>query len=171
MQFASAYPGIPSTEILETYALFPNVYAECASNEKVTLDVAVGAAYAGHRTVAARKHVGLNVAGDSFLYASRTGLEAGLVNISADDPGMHSTLYYLQNLLSGYSSANQVKLDVCRMGLIGCVEMSSMATHQQKFLIRVLCVFCQSSFTSFFSNAGKFTSFVIRRSQKQQLFL
>lgn len=77
VEFASAYPGTPSTEILETYARFPNVYAEWASNEKVALDAAVGAAYAGHRAIAAMKHVGLNVAADSFMYASMTGMEAG----------------------------------------------------------------------------------------------
>jgi indolepyruvate ferredoxin oxidoreductase alpha subunit len=88
---ASAYPGTPSTEILENYALFPTVYAEWASNEKVAVDVAVGAAYAGHRGMAVMKHVGLNVAADSFMYVSMTGLEAGLVIVTADDPAMHSS--------------------------------------------------------------------------------
>ena len=88
---ASAYPGTPSTEILENYALFPNVYAEWATNEKVAVDVAVGAAYAGVRGFAAMKHVGLNVAADSFMYAAMTGIEAGLVIVSADDPAMHSS--------------------------------------------------------------------------------
>ena len=88
---ASAYPGTPSTEILENYALFPNVYAEWAPNEKVAVDVAVGAAYAGRRGLAVMKHVGLNVAADSFMYAAMTGIEAGLVIISADDPAMHSS--------------------------------------------------------------------------------
>ena len=88
---ASAYPGTPSTEILENYALFPNIYAEWATNEKVAVDVAVGAAYAGVRGFAAMKHVGLNVAADSFMYAAMTGVEAGLVIVSADDPSMHSS--------------------------------------------------------------------------------
>ncbi len=88
---ASAYPGTPSTEILENYALFPSVYAEWAPNEKVALDVAIGAAYAGKRGLAVMKHVGLNVAADSFMYASMTGLEAGLVIVTADDPAMHSS--------------------------------------------------------------------------------
>ena len=61
---ASAYPGTPSTEILEEFARFPNVYAEWATNEKVAVDVAIGAAYAGQRALAAMKHVGLNVAAD-----------------------------------------------------------------------------------------------------------
>lgn len=88
---ASAYPGTPSTEILEEFARFPNVYAEWATNEKVAVDVAIGAAYAGARALATMKHVGLNVAADSFMYASMTGAEAGLVIVSADDPAMHSS--------------------------------------------------------------------------------
>jgi len=88
---ASAYPGTPSTEILENFARFPNVYAEWAPNEKVAVDVAVGAAYAGRRAMAAMKHVGVNVAADSIFYASMTGLEGGLLIISADDPAMHSS--------------------------------------------------------------------------------
>jgi indolepyruvate ferredoxin oxidoreductase alpha subunit len=88
---ASAYPGTPSTEILEEFARFPNVYAEWAPNEKVAVDVAVGAAYAGRRALAAMKHVGVNVAADSVFYASMTGVEAGLVIVSADDPEMHSS--------------------------------------------------------------------------------
>ncbi len=88
---ASAYPGTPSTEILENFARHPNVYAEWAPNEKVAVDVAVGAAYAGRRSLAAMKHVGVNVAADSVFYASMTGLEAGLVIVTADDPEMHSS--------------------------------------------------------------------------------
>jgi indolepyruvate ferredoxin oxidoreductase alpha subunit len=88
---ASAYPGTPSTEILENFARYPNVYAEWAPNEKVAVDVAVGAAYAGRRALAAMKHVGVNVAADSLFYASMTGIEGGLVIVTADDPGMHSS--------------------------------------------------------------------------------
>jgi indolepyruvate ferredoxin oxidoreductase alpha subunit len=88
---ASAYPGTPSTEILENFGRYPNVYAEWAPNEKVAVDVAVGAAYAGRRSLAAMKHVGVNVAADSVFYASMTGLEAGLVIVTADDPAMHSS--------------------------------------------------------------------------------
>ena len=88
---ASAYPGTPSTEIMEELARYPNVYAEWAPNEKVAVDVAIGAAYAGRRGMASMKHVGLNVAADSFMYASMTGMEAGLVIVSADDPAMHSS--------------------------------------------------------------------------------
>ena len=88
---ASAYPGTPSTEILENLARYPNVYAEWATNEKVATDVAIGAAYAGRRAMTTMKHVGLNVAADAFMYVAETGVEAGLVIVSADDPGMHSS--------------------------------------------------------------------------------
>ncbi|MGO8948594.1 MAG: indolepyruvate ferredoxin oxidoreductase subunit alpha [Ktedonobacterales bacterium] len=88
---ASGYPGTPSTEILETFARFPGVYAEWAPNEKIAVDVAIGAAYAGSRAFATMKHVGLNVAADSLMYVAMTGTEAGLVIVSADDPGMHSS--------------------------------------------------------------------------------
>jgi indolepyruvate ferredoxin oxidoreductase alpha subunit len=88
---ASGYPGTPSTEIMETLALYPNVYAEWAPNEKVGLDVAIGAAYAGKRAIATMKHVGLNVAADALFYVAMTGIEAGLVIVTADDPSMHSS--------------------------------------------------------------------------------
>ncbi|MCE5206904.1 MAG: indolepyruvate ferredoxin oxidoreductase subunit alpha [Chloroflexi bacterium] len=88
---ASGYPGTPSTEILEVFAKFPDVYAEWAPNEKTAVDVAVGAAYAGQRAFSTMKHVGLNVAADSYFMSSMTGAEAGLVIVSADDPSMHSS--------------------------------------------------------------------------------
>lgn len=88
---ASGYPGTPSTEILEAFAQYPQVYAEWATNEKVALDVAIGAAYAGKRAFATMKHVGVNVAADALFYAAMTGIEAGLILVSADDPSMHSS--------------------------------------------------------------------------------
>jgi indolepyruvate ferredoxin oxidoreductase alpha subunit len=91
VRVAAAYPGTPSTEILENLARYDAVYSEWSPNEKVALDVAIGAAYAGSRAMAVMKHVGLNVAADSFFYASMTGLEAGLVIVSADDPQIHSS--------------------------------------------------------------------------------
>ncbi len=87
----AGYPGTPSTEILEEFAPYPDVYAEWSPNEKVALDVAIGAAYAGRRAFATMKHVGLNVAADSFWSVAMTGVEAGLVVVSADDPSLHSS--------------------------------------------------------------------------------
>ena len=90
-QVATAYPGTPSTEILESIARFDDVYAEWSTNEKVAMEVALGACYAGVRAVVSMKHVGLNVAADPFMAASITGVSAGLVLICADDPGTHSS--------------------------------------------------------------------------------
>jgi indolepyruvate ferredoxin oxidoreductase, alpha subunit len=91
VRVAAGYPGTPSTEILENLAPMSNVYAEWCPNEKVALDVAAGAAYAGARAMAVMKHVGVNVAADALFYAAMTGTQAGLVIIVADDPGMHSS--------------------------------------------------------------------------------
>jgi indolepyruvate ferredoxin oxidoreductase alpha subunit len=88
---AAAYPGTPSTEILEYLARFSDIYTEWSTNEQVAMEVALGAAYAGVRTLAAMKHVGLNVASDAFMAAATTGIVGGMVVISADDPGIHSS--------------------------------------------------------------------------------
>jgi indolepyruvate ferredoxin oxidoreductase alpha subunit len=89
--FASAYPGTPSTEILENLARYDEIYAEWSPNEKVALDAAIGAAYAGKRALAAMKHVGLNVAAEALFYSSYTGINGALVIVTADDPGIHSS--------------------------------------------------------------------------------
>lgn len=91
MAVVTAYPGTPSTEILENIARMDGVYAEWAINEKVALEVGMGASYAGVRTLVSMKHVGLNVAADPFFAASTTGVVGGLVVISCDDPGEHSS--------------------------------------------------------------------------------
>jgi len=88
---AAAYPGTPSTEILETVAQFDDIYAEWSTNEKVAMELGLGAAYAGVRSLVSMKQVGLNVASDPFMAAAITGINAGLVVVSADDPGIHST--------------------------------------------------------------------------------
>jgi len=88
---ATAYPGTPSTEILENLAQFKDIYAEWSTNEKVAMEVGLGASYAGVRTIVSMKHVGLNVAADPFLAAATTGIHGGLVVVSADDPGIHSS--------------------------------------------------------------------------------
>lgn len=91
VEVATAYPGTPSTEILQNVALYEEIYSEWSANEKVALDTAIGAAYAGRRVLAAMKHVGLNVASESLFYSSYTGINAGLVIVTADDPGLHSS--------------------------------------------------------------------------------
>jgi len=91
VQVAAAYPGTPSTEILENLSRFKDIYAEWSTNEKVAMEVAMGAAYTGARAMASMKHVGLNVASDPFMAASITGIIGGLVVITADDPQIHSS--------------------------------------------------------------------------------
>ncbi|MDR0569943.1 MAG: indolepyruvate ferredoxin oxidoreductase subunit alpha [Clostridiales Family XIII bacterium] len=90
--FASAYPGTPSTEILENMAAYKDdLYCEWAPNEKVALEAAIGASLAGVRSMAVMKHVGVNVAADPLFTFSYTGVNGGCVLVSADDPGMHSS--------------------------------------------------------------------------------
>jgi len=88
---AAAYPGTPSTEILENVSKYKEIYSEWSPNEKVALEVAIGGSIAGARTLAAMKHVGINVAADPLFTFAYTGVNGGCVIISADDPGMHSS--------------------------------------------------------------------------------
>ncbi len=89
---ASAYPGTPSTEILENVAKFKDtVKCEWAVNEKVAMETAIGASMAGARALTAMKHVGLNVAMDPLMTFTYVGATGGMVVVSADDPGMHSS--------------------------------------------------------------------------------
>lgn len=87
----SSYPGTPSTEITEEAAKYDEIYAEWAPNEKVAMEVALGASMAGARSFCGMKHVGLNVAADPLYTASYTGVNGGMVIAVADDPGMHSS--------------------------------------------------------------------------------
>lgn len=89
--FASAYPGTPSTEILENVGAYREITAEWAPNEKVAMEAAIGASLGGVRSMAAMKHVGLNVAADPIFTFAYMGVNGGMVFVSADDPGMHSS--------------------------------------------------------------------------------
>lgn len=91
VRVASAYPGTPSTEILENAVKYDEIYAEWAPNEKVATEVAIGASVAGARAFCAMKHVGLNVAADPLFTVGYTGVNGGLVIAVADDPSMHSS--------------------------------------------------------------------------------
>jgi len=86
----TGYPGTPSTEILETFDSLGG-RAQWAPNEKVALEVGLGAAFAGARTLVTMKHVGLNVAADPLFTAAYTGVEGALIVVTADDPGMSSS--------------------------------------------------------------------------------
>ena len=91
VKLAAAYPGTPSTEILEAVAGYKDIYSEWSPNEKVALEVGLGASMAGARALVCMKHVGVNVAADPLFTASYTGVKGGLVLVTADDPAMHSS--------------------------------------------------------------------------------
>jgi indolepyruvate ferredoxin oxidoreductase alpha subunit len=91
-----AYPGTPSTEIMEYIQSSPeaserNIHREWSSNEKTAIEAALGMSYAGKRAMVAMKHVGLNVAADGFINSAITGVNGGLIVVAADDPSMHSS--------------------------------------------------------------------------------
>ncbi len=112
VRVASAYPGTPSTETLQALVTYEDVDTRWATNEKVAVDVALGASLGGARALAVMKHVGLNVAADTFMTAAYTGVGAGLVIMVADDPGMHS------------SQNEQDTRLYARMGLVPLLEPS-----------------------------------------------
>ncbi len=120
---ASAYPGTPSTEIMEEIGKnYPEVRAGWAPNEKVALEVAAGGAYGGARSLACMKHVGLNVAADPFMTLSYTGINGGLVIVVCDDPGMHS------------SQNEQDTRNYAKFGKVPCLEPAD--SQEAKDLIK-----------------------------------
>jgi len=88
---ATAYPGTPATEINEFAAAYPEIDAEWSVNEKVALEVAIGASFAGARALVSMKQVGVNVAADALFSLAYTGVNGGLVIVTADEPGLHSS--------------------------------------------------------------------------------
>lgn len=91
VHFAAAYPGTPSTEIMENISTYPEITSEWSPNEKVAYEAAYGAALAGGRALASMKHVGLNVAADPMFTSVYMGVNGGMVIVSADEPGQHSS--------------------------------------------------------------------------------
>jgi len=91
LRVACSYPGTPATEILEYLAQFPEIDAQWSVNEKVAFEVALASAIAGLRSLYSSKHVGLNVAMDPLMTSAYTGVNAGFVAVTADDPGLHSS--------------------------------------------------------------------------------
>lgn len=89
--FASAYPGTPSTEILENVSKYKEIISQWSPNEKVAMEVAIGASFGGARALVAMKHVGVNVAADPLMSFAYLGVRGGFILVSADDPGMHSS--------------------------------------------------------------------------------
>ncbi|MCC2113849.1 MAG: indolepyruvate ferredoxin oxidoreductase subunit alpha, partial [Hyphomicrobiales bacterium] len=108
VKVAAAYPGTPSTEILEAIAGYDakDIAAQWAVNEKVSLDVAIGAALSGVRAMASMKHVGLNVAADALMSQTYIGVHGGLVIVVCDDPGIHSSQNEQDTrILAGFANA------------------------------------------------------------------
>lgn len=147
LTFASAYPGTPSTEILENMAQYKkDIYCEWAPNEKVALEAAIGASVAGARSLAAMKHVGVNVAADPLFTFAYTGVSGGCVLISADDPGMHSSQNEQDNrnyataarLLMLEPSDSQEAKDFMKLGL------ALSETFDTPVLLRVTTRVCHS---------------------------
>lgn len=91
VKVSAAYPGTPSTEISENIVKYPEIYAEWSPNEKVAMEVAIGASISGVRALASMKHVGVNVASDPLYTISYAGVNGGLVLVAADDPGLYSS--------------------------------------------------------------------------------
>ncbi len=115
---AAAYPGTPSTEILESLATYAeeDVYTQWSTNEKVAFDVACGGSFAGKRSMVVMKHVGLNVAADALMSQTYIGVNAGLVILVCDDPGIHSS---------------QNEQDTRRYGQMACVPVLEPSDAQE----------------------------------------
>jgi len=118
-KLAAAYPGTPSTEVLENLSKSKDIHAEWSVNEKVAMEVAIGGSISGVRSMACMKHVGVNVASDPLMTVAYTGVNAGLVLIAADDPGMFS------------SQNEQDTRHFARLGKIPCLEPSDSAEARQ----------------------------------------
>ena len=87
VKVSAAYPGTPSTEISENIINYKEIYAEWSPNEKVAMEVAIGASMSGVRALASMKHVGVNVASDPLMCVNYVGVKGGMVILVADDPG------------------------------------------------------------------------------------
>jgi indolepyruvate ferredoxin oxidoreductase alpha subunit len=114
-KLAAAYPGTPSTEVLEILSQEKGIHAEWSTNEKVAMEVAIGGSLAGVRSLACMKHVGVNVAADPLMTIAYTGVNAGLVLMAADDPGMFS------------SQNEQDTRHYARMAKVPCLEPADSA--------------------------------------------
>jgi len=113
-----AYPGTPSTEIMEYVQLSKEaaalgIHRRWSANEKTAMEATIGMSYAGKRAMVCFKHVGLNVAADAFVNAAITGVNGGLVVLVADDPSMHS------------SQNEQDSRNYARFALVPCLEPSN----------------------------------------------
>ena len=146
VSYASAYPGTPSTEILENLSTYPEIYAEWAPNEKVALESAIGASIAGQRSIMSMKHVGMNVAADPMFTWAYMGVNAGNVIVTADEPGMFSS----QNEQDNRNYAKSAKLAMLEPSdSQECIDMVKAAydlseQYDTPFIIRMTTRVCHS---------------------------
>jgi indolepyruvate ferredoxin oxidoreductase alpha subunit len=98
---AASYPGSPTVEVLEEIKKFPEIYSEFSINEKVALEVAIGGSFAGSRSIAIMKHVGMNIAADPLMTFTQTPVNGGFVLVSGDDPGLASSQNEQDNRIFG----------------------------------------------------------------------
>ncbi|MDK2865754.1 MAG: indolepyruvate ferredoxin oxidoreductase, alpha subunit [Clostridiales bacterium] len=146
VHFAAAYPGTPSTEIMENIAQYDAITSEWAPNEKVALEAVIGASIAGARSMASMKHVGVNVAADPLMTFAYTGVNGGMVLITADEPGMHSS----QNEQDNRNYAKFAKIPLlepassqeCKDMLVEAFEISE--TFDAPVMIRMTTRVCHS---------------------------
>ena len=144
--FAAAYPGTPSTEILENLSKFDEIEAEWAPNEKVALEAAIGASLAGARSIASMKHVGINVAADPLFTFAYTGVNGGSVIVTADEPGMFSS----QNEQDNRNYAKAAKIPMLEPAdSAECLAMTKMAfdiseQYDTPVLLRMTTRVCHS---------------------------
>lgn len=145
--FAAAYPGTPSTEIMENIATnYKEVAAQWSPNEKVALEAAIGGAIAGGRSFASMKHVGLNVAADPLFTVAYSGINAGLVVVTADEPGQHSS----QNEQDNRNYARAAKIPMLEpSNSQECIDMVKVAfelseRYDTPVLIRMTTRVCHS---------------------------
>ncbi|HEY8363319.1 MAG TPA: indolepyruvate ferredoxin oxidoreductase subunit alpha [Tissierellaceae bacterium] len=143
---AAAYPGTPSTEILENISKYDEIYSEWSTNEKVALEVAAGASIAGARSLVAMKHVGLNVAADPLFTIAYEGVNGGLVIVTADEPGMHSSQNEQDNrLVAPHAKVAMVEpsdSQECKEFIKHAFEISE--TYDTPVLFRVTTRVCHS---------------------------
>ncbi len=144
--YASAYPGTPSTEILENLSTYKEIYAEWAPNEKVAMESAIGASVAGLRSMVSMKHVGMNVAADPMFTWSYMGVNGGNVIITADEPGMFSS----QNEQDNRNYAKAAKIAMLEPSdSQECIDMVKAAyelgeKYDTPFIIRMTTRVCHS---------------------------
>lgn len=144
--YASAYPGTPSTEILENISTYKEIYAEWAPNEKVAMESAIGASVAGMRSMVSMKHVGMNVAADPMFTWAYMGVNGGNVIVTADEPGMFSS----QNEQDNRNYARAAKIAMLEPSdSQECIDMVKAAydlgeEFDTPFIIRVTTRICHS---------------------------